>query len=219
LTQKSCLICFTGVDGSGKTTNAKHVANYLAQKHYSCSYVRGASRPILSYSFFALARVLGYWRYTKKNAYTDPLEFAPPSALQGLGVVWRFLLFIDYQIKTTVRIRWPLLLGRVVVCDRYFYDMLMELELSKVNSAKFTSLLSESLPKPVVTFLMVMSDALATGRRDFPQDFFSKRNKVLMDLSRVFNFVVIDSSRTIEENQEIIREVIARRMRDAKEQR
>jgi len=217
MTQKSSFVCFTGVDGSGKTTHAKRISGYLGRKHFDCTYVWGASRPILSYSFFALTRALGYWKHTKKNAYTDPLEFAPQVIRRRLAIFWRFLLFIDYQIKTTFAIRFPLFLGKAVVCDRYFYDLLMELELSKTNSARFTFLLSESLPKPIVTFFMVISDELAINRRDFPQSFFSRRNRVLIDFSRIFNFVIIDSSKTIEENQEIIRQVVAERLRGTKE--
>jgi len=219
ITQRGYLICFVGVDGSGKTTHAKRLTVYLKQKHDDCSYVWGASRIFLSYGFFALTRVLGYWKFTKKNAYTDPLEFAPSHIRPGLGTVLRFLYFVDYQIKITAKIRFPLLFGRFVVCDRYFYDMLMELELSKVNSARFTSLLSNSLPRPNATFLMTVPDVIAKERRGFPSNFFSRRNKVLRGFSETFNFLVVDSSKTLEENQKFIREVVDDRMKGSKEQR
>lgn len=216
---KGFLICFTGVDGSGKTTHAKRLAVYLKKKHDGCSYVWGASRPFLSYGFFVLTWILGYWKSTKKNACTDPLEFAPTRIRHTLGGLLRFLCFVDYQIKVTARIRFPLSFDRIIICDRYFYDMLMELELSKVNSARFTSIVSNSLPRPTVTFLMIVSDAVAKDRRGFPSNHFSRRNKVLRDFHEIYKFVVVDSSKTLEENQRFIREVIDDRIKGLKEQK
>jgi len=203
---RSFLICFTGVDGSGKTTHAKFLKKYLEEQGYSCRYVWGASRPFLSYFFFAFTRVLGYWKHTKKNAYTDPLEYAPRLLSVKFGKVWRLFLFIDYQLKALAKIRLPLLVGKVVICDRYFYDLLMELQLSNVSSEKFTSALSKSMPKPLVTFLMDVPENLARTRRNFSYEFFSKRNEVFLDLAKSFDFRVIDSSESLLKNQRMIRQ-------------
>jgi len=207
---RSFLICFTGVDGSGKTTHAKFLKKYLEEHGYSCRYVWGASRPFLSYFFFAFTRVLGYWKNTKKNAYTDPLEYAPRLLSTKFGKIWRLFLFIDYQLKALAKIRLPLLMGKVVICDRYFYDLLMELRLSNVSSKRFALLLSKSMPKPLVTFLMGAPETLARSRRNFSYDFFSKRNGVFLDLAKSFNFRVVNSSEALLENRRKIRQEILR---------
>jgi len=211
---RSFLICFTGVDGSGKTTHAKFLKEYLEEHGYSCRYVWGASRPFLSYFFFAFTRVLGYWKHTKKNAYTDPLEYAPRLLSAKFGKVWRLFLFIDYQLKALAKIRLPLLVGKVVICDRYFYDLLMELQVSNVSSEKFTSALSKSMPEPLVTFLMGVPDTLARSRRNFSYEFFPKRTEVFLDLAKSFNFRVIDSSEPLLENQRRIRQESMRGMKE-----
>lgn len=204
--KRSFVICFTGVDGSGKTTHAKFLKKYLEEHGYSCKYVWGASRPFLSYFFFAFTRVLGYWKRSKKNAYTDPLEYTPKHLLAKFAKMWRFFLFIDYQLKALAKIRLHLLMGKVVICDRYFYDLFMELKISNVLSERFCLLVSRSMPKPLVTFLMIASETLASSRRNFPPEFFLKRNGAFIEMAKTHGFIVIDSSTDMLENQRKIRQ-------------
>jgi dTMP kinase len=210
------LICFTGVDGSGKTTQAKLLKQYLEKNGYSCQYVWGAFRPFLSYIFFASTRALGYWRHTKRNAYTDPLEFAPRVVAKHLGRLWRLFLFVDYQIKTLITIRLPLVMGTMIICDRYFYDVLEELQLSGVSSERFTRLLLRSTPKPLVTFLMDAPETLTKNRRDFSLQYFERRKRFLLKSAILFGFTVIDSSVALSKNQDKIRQETLAKLRKAR---
>jgi len=203
--QKSFLICFTGVDGSGKTTHAKSLMNYLNEKGFSCMLVWGASRLILSYPFFGFTRMLGYWREVRKNAYTDPLEFAPRHVAKKLEILLRILLFIDFQIRTSLKIRLPLILGKSVVCDRYFYDLLMELHLSSINSERFTTMLSRSLPQPLITFLMDAPEPLTSQRRGFSSRELAAKRQTFLRLGRLYSFAIVDASKDFLSNQKKIR--------------
>jgi len=208
---RNLLICFTGVDGSGKTTHAIFLKEFLEERGYSCKYVWGASRPFLSYFFFVFTRALGYWKSIKRNAYTDPLEHAPRQLVVKLSKIWRLCLYVDIQLKVLLKIRLPLLMGNMVICDRYFYDLLMELQLSNAFSERFLINLSKSLPKPIVTFLMNVPTALAESRRGFSHQYYEKRRDAFMDLRKAFGFKIIDSSKEISNNQRTIRLEILRR--------
>jgi dTMP kinase len=210
--RKGFLVCFAGVDGSGKTTHAKSLKKYLEKQDYSCIYVWGAFRPYFSYLFFIFTRSLGYWKYTKRDAYTDPLEYAPKHLLNKLGKIWRLFIFFDYQLKIFTRIRLPLIFGKVVICDRYFYDLLMELKLSNISSKNFDLLLPKTVPRALVTFLLDAPESLASRRRDFPEDFFFGRRRVLLEFATSFDFVIIDSRKDLSENQQEIREELLRRL-------
>jgi len=207
-------VCFTGVDGSGKTTHARLAKKHLEENGFSVKYTWGAFRPFLSCYFFGLTRLLGYWERTKKDAYTDPLESAPGPLIRKLGKIWRLSVFVDYQLKVLVQIRLPLLLGKDVVCDRYFYDILMELKLSNVLSERFALWLPKSLPQPMVTFLLDVPEVSASIRRNFPKEFFSGRRKAFQELADSFKFVVIDSSMDLSENQQVIRQEILKRLQN-----
>jgi dTMP kinase len=206
------LICLTGVDGSGKSTHAKLLKTYLEQKGYKCSSVWAAYKPFLAYYFFGFTRILGYWKYTKKESYTDPLEFAPKLVAKKLAKIMRVMYFFDYQLKILIKIRVPLFLGKVVLCDRYLYDLLMELQLSDTLSKNFSRFLPRSLPKPLVVFLMVAPESVNQTRRGFSFDFFAKRKKILLEYADSFKFVVIDSSKELTDNQNSIRNEVLERI-------
>lgn len=202
---KGCLVCFTGVDGSGKTTHARSLLEFLNEDGHACRYVWAASRPILSLAFFAFTRLLGYWKKTKKGDYTDPLEFAPTSLRAKLGLVWRVFIFIDFQIKVSVTIRPLLLLGRTVVCDRYVYDVFTELYLSKFYTSRFGALLWTSIPKPVVTFLLDIQEETATSRRSIPSERLSAKRQAFLKIAKIFKVVVINSDKDFCHNSKQIR--------------
>ena len=206
--KKGHLICFTGVDGSGKTTHAKSLLDYLETKGYACKYVWGASRPVLSYVFLVFARSLGYWKETKENVYTDPLEYAPIGLAEKLGKFWRLSVFIDFQIKTLVKTRPYLVLGKIVVLDRYFYDLLMDLGVSKILSEGFIRRISETLPRPQMTFLFDAPPGLTAQRRGLSLQDLPAKRETFLQMGQRFQFYIVDSSQDFEVNQQRIRDLI-----------
>jgi dTMP kinase len=198
------MICFTGVDGSGKTTHARALLKFLKHNGCSCAYVWGAFRPILSYTFFAFTRLFGYWKIMRKNAFTNPLEYAPERVKKNFASLMRLLFFIDFQIKTSLKIRLPLLLGKNIICDRYFYDLLMELELNNLSSKNFVYLVSITLPQPLITFLMDANETAINKRRNFSLKELQSKRKIFLRMSKSFNFAVINSRLDYSYNQKRI---------------
>lgn len=204
--RKGFLICFIGVDGSGKTTQANSLINHLQEKGYPCKYVWAASRPILAYIFFAVTRLLGYWKRTRTDAYTDPLDLAPEGFRDKLGSIWRFFVFLDFQIKTLITVELPLVFGRIVVCDRYVYDLMMELIVSKLYSARFGKLILQTAPTPHITFLMDVPEDIAHLRRDnIPLSALWARRKVFLNLGKILGFEILDASDDSKINMQKIR--------------
>ncbi len=197
-------MCLTGIDGSGKTTQARSLIHALRGEDCATVYVWAASRPILSLSFFGITRVLGYWKVTKKGMYTDPLEFAPPKVRSGLGGVWRLLQFVDFHMKMLVTVRAYLARGIVVVCDRYVYDMIMEFKVSSLSTPLFERLLLKTAPAPAVTFLLDVSERTARSRRTIPLEQLSVRRKTFLEMAKQLNFVIIDASKDFAVNREEI---------------
>jgi len=205
--KKGHLICFTGVDGSGKTSHAKSLLSHLETKGYTCKYVWGASRPVLSFYFLIFAKLLGYWKETKKNVYTDPLEYAPKKLAEKLGRFWRLFVFVDFQIRVAAKIRPYLVIKEIVVLDRYFYDLLMDLDVSKTSSEEFVRRISEALPRPQVTFLLDAPPDLTAQRRGFSLQDLKAKRETFLQMGERFQFYVVDSSQDFEANQQRIRDL------------
>jgi dTMP kinase len=205
--KKGFIICFTGVDGTGKTTHARALLKFLKDNGCSCVYVWGAFRPILSYTFFAFTRFLGYWKIIRKNAFTNPLEYTPEKVAKNFAWVMRLLFFIDFQIKTLLKIRLPLLLGKNIICDRYFYDLLMELEVINFSSKKFVYLMLRTLPQPLITFLMDADENAIYQRRKCSLKELQYKRKIFLRMGKTFNFVKINSQLDYSYNQKKIQDL------------
>ena len=203
--RKSFLMCFTGIDGSGKTSHARSIIRFLGEKGFYCEYVWGAWIPFVSYAILGVTRVLGFWKESKEDAYTDPLEYAPRHVADRIGFLLGISFLVDLQLRTLFKIRLPMLLGKSIVCDRYFYDTIMELIRNGTCSLKFAYLFSKTLPRPTITFLMDVPETLAVQRRGFSFKESGSKRAVFSTLGKTFGLVIVDSSKDFMTNQERIR--------------
>lgn len=122
-------------------------------------------------------------------------------------------MFVDFEIGTSLRIRLPLLLGKIVVCDRYFYDMLMDLYVTHTYSSTFALLVSKTVPKPLVAFLLDAPEGVIEKRREFSLEELRAKRMILLKLANVFSLVKIDSSEDFRVNQQRIRSLAIARIK------
>lgn len=204
--KNSVLICFTGVDGSGKTSHAKRLLEFLQEKGYSGNYTWAGSRPVFLYLFLGATRVLGYWKTVKKGDWMDPLEKAPLEIRERLGALYRLLLYVDFEITTSLKIRIPLYSGKIVICDRYVYDLIMELMLSNLYTSKYGKLLLRTTPCPrKVFFADAQLDIIIQRRPDSNRQRVLAKRNVYRKLAQALGFRIINTQTTFEINQEQIR--------------
>lgn len=204
---RRALICFTGIDGSGKTTHAKSFVKYLKENGYSCTYVWAASKPFFSYILFGFTRLLKYWKTARDDAFLDPLELAPQPIHDRFGPIVRLFFFMDFQIRTLFKVKIPLWLGRIVICDRYVYDLIMELMLHDLYSSRFGNLLLRTIPLPQLTIFTDVSENILVKRRStLPSKNLPEKKKIYLKLAKTFEFIILDTSVDFEENQRKIRE-------------
>jgi thymidylate kinase len=85
--------------------------------------------------------------------------------------------------------------------------MIMELQRSRISSDRFIMILSNTLPQPLLTFLMDGPESMIFERRGFAYDELIAKRKLYLQLARKFGLIIVDSSKDFESNQRRIREL------------
>lgn len=147
------LICFSGIDGSGKTTQAEAIVEELEQSGVESTHVWARWRPFLSYPFMGVLFVTRGWR--RKDYRKSDL----------VKRVWGYFLIADHLLFFLRFIYPHLRRGRVVCVDRYILDQLVEMRYDGLYRERFDDLLRRWLPTPDATFLMDVPADVANDRK------------------------------------------------------
>ncbi len=117
------LIIISGIDGSGKTTQIKQLC-----AHMECSgstvtdmFIRGGFTPFYK-KVRSLVKLLYRKPQTGSSGPSGTKKFSVPSRFQGVYV---FTSLLELLWLETVVVRWHLLMGKTLVCDRYHWDTLV----------------------------------------------------------------------------------------------
>lgn len=196
------LICFIGVDGSGKTTLATELTRVLEKSNMKTAYVHSLIKPILLRPFIMLGRLIFLRRKDRFNNYLDFSDTKRKALKKYRFVYWPYyyLLLLDYFPQIFFRVRIPLMLGRTVICDRYVHDTLINMALNLSFSYEKTTLIIRKVfklfPRPEMTYLIDVPEEIAFQRKDdIPSvDYLKDRRKMYMGIQKGLEIERIDGS-------------------------
>lgn len=161
------------MDGSGKTTQTQLLLKNLHRRKIRCRYSHSrfghfVSIPLLV--FARLAKLTEVERVGGKNLGYHYFERLGPVAR-----LYPLTFLIDTIISYAVKIYLPLLLGFVVVSDRFVSDALVDLSVStkfeNIEKSMLGRLYLRLVPKRTITFfLKVRYETLKERRADVFQD-------------------------------------------------
>jgi thymidylate kinase len=171
------IIVIEGVDGSGKTTQSRMIYEKLKSEGFSTSYIR----PV----FF----LLGFFM-SEKGLSVSPRKMqtkgngANPAFLKIIGLFYAYLSILAIKIYST---------GRIVVCDRYFYQYFYDLfgERAPVYVKYF--------PKPDLTLWLDIGIDSLYGRVDekdaaVDKKYYLKVMRYYESISTLCRFIKIDGN-------------------------
>ena len=201
------IIAVSGVDCSGKSTQIERLVSRLESAGRS-PRVRWY-RPGYSDELDALRALL------RRRSDVLPPPGSGVARDQAFSRPWVRRAWITVAVLDTIwtygiKVRCASWLGRLVICDRYRWDAVLDLHLRfsghvALNGA-VAGLLRALCPRPRVNILLLLSAQEALERQErkaepFPdtRDVFVKRHGIYDGWSSDARFVVIDAERSIDE--------------------
>jgi dTMP kinase len=209
--KKGFLICFVGIDGSGKTTQAKRLIELMQKQGIRSEYIWNKFEPRLVAPFMKITKMLFFQKNdffenyaehtrTKRRLLANPV----------VSAVYQYLWLIDYLSQIFLKTRILLMRGKSVVCDRYIYDPVVDIAVDLNHSEeKTTRILRKILPlfaKPDVIFLIDLPEEIAYQRKDdIPStDYLKERREIYLNIGKECGMTLLDGSRDPAELQSVI---------------
>lgn len=202
------LITFSGIDGAGKTTQIdKLVATLEAEGMRVCLLtfwndiaVLGSVRETMSHTLFKSEKGIG--------APGKPVQRRDKNVRSWYMTVFRLGLYFLDAISVWFQMRWmPSRGADVIVCDRYLYDELANLNLQKPLERRYASLLAGVVPRPDIAFLLDADPVEARSRKpEYPLRFLRFNRAAYLELADLTGHLTIIPPLPVAEMSGLVRE-------------
>lgn len=157
------LICFIGIDGSGKTTYALKLYQELKTKGFKCRYIHFDS--LFAHTVLNIANKIANLATTKtKHAkLKDSSEKRASSFISTIkGTIWSLILIIDGIFFNLLKLKKK---REIVICDRYFYDSAISCIYSGAKESFIYKIYQQFFLLPDIMFLMDVEPKTAYNRK------------------------------------------------------
>jgi thymidylate kinase len=205
--QPAALVTFSGVDGSGKTTQARALQSAFHTCHLRAKHVwtRGGS-----------SRWIGlFTRRGKRGTAETPVQGSTPR--QSSDVIptrqqrfgsrwlrwgWSWLTTIELLLQYARHVTLPLILGRVVICDRYIYDAFADWAAyfgqETVERRLAARVLRWLTPRPHISYWLDTPAGIAQSRsaEPLPIDFLDAQSAAYRRMAPLFGMQRVDGSQS-----------------------
>ena len=154
---KGKIIALSGVDGCGKTSVIEELRNALSKEDKGSRYVWLRYNHRLTKFLLALCRFSGFTKYENIGGVRIGYhEFYRSKIISYLFILFTYL---DTFFATLVAVYMPALLSRkVVICDRWIFDIMVDLEVDTgivfVQENFLSKVFKRIVPKGAHCFLL-----------------------------------------------------------------
>ena len=185
------IIVFSGIDGSGKSTQIDLLTSFIKQSGFTVYSVwsRGGYTPGFEFFKKVLRATMG------KKAIPSGKGSGREKAMSNSIVsrLWLMIAMLDLLILYAVIIRAKSFLGNVVICDRYLGDTFIDFSLnfpgSNFKNMWLWRLLVATSPKPDVSFLFILPVEESMRRSKLKNEPFPDSKEVLVRRLEIYTTI------------------------------
>lgn len=207
--KKGRLIVFTGIDGSGKTTQADLLLKSLQNDGIDAAYVWSRWEPLLLRAIINRWKKSGDGESGSVEQNYNELKSKKKKLLDNpiIRWLWLFLFFIDYSAQIFIKIGPVLRKRELIISDRIFYDSVID---QAINLGGRKSWLLNSLdsfwmklifPEPdMVIYVDCPADIAFSRKEDAPNvEYLEERRTLYLELTNKYGWVKVDGTLSIDE--------------------
>jgi thymidylate kinase len=223
MTVKGLLICFTGIDGAGKTTLSKELIKSLEKQDIDCKYVYARLNPFISRPIMSIGRLLFLSdREIASKNYVKYyiMKMAAIKRYSALSSIYVKILLIDFLLQMLFKVKIPLKLGKNIVCDRYIYDTIItdlsvHMNYSVEKMVNLINNLLQFIPKPNITFLLDVPEEVAYQRKtDISSvEYLKEKRWIYLDVGKRCEMIIMDGCKPLEELKILIQNKVLEYLR------
>ena len=203
--RKPILICFIGIDGTGKTTLANELVVRLNQHNINAKYVWSRFEPQFVRPLLLIDKTLFHQNKTTDEGYkrysSSRRKFLRRPIIRNF---YEFILLFDYSIQLFFKIRIPLMNNINIVTDRYYFDTLVDLNVNLAYSNKklagIFNFFKRLNPDPDIVFLVDIPEKIAFERKnDVPSiEYLYERRQSYINISKQYSMIALDGTEQLE---------------------
>jgi thymidylate kinase len=194
------VVSFSGVDGAGKTTQIERLSGYLND--------RGLRVRILRF-WDDVAQLKGLREGAGHKLFKGDKGIGSPEApinrqdknVGGWPMTFlRYFLYLADAISIRFAFKRAVLSeADLIIFDRYTYDELANLDLTKPLTRAYARMIMFLIPTPDISFVLDADPTTARARKpEYPIEFVDKNRRAYMELNKIFGAFTIISPMGIE---------------------
>ncbi len=214
------LICFIGLDGSGKSTLTKISSKLLKQRFGIASINVWAKFGQLSFPKGIKRLILRKSKKKKVYSYEDN-PFRVPLDNIIIRYIYLLALLIDHWIRLLIEVQIPLLRNNIVITDRYIYDSIVDLVtnfgLPYINAKKICWYFLPGIRKtPNLMFYLRIPKELAYKRKKdfYSLNYLTGRAKIYEKIAKDFQIIHLDAKLALPELEALLIEILTKEIKE-----
>ena len=204
----SHVILLVGVDGSGKSTLSTMLKNELDRRGIKNSLVWASHRPFLLKPFIVIAKYLLVRKHDKFEDWDKHIA-AKKSGMRKLAFLrplYFLVTLIDYVPQVIWKVWLPRLRGKVVICDRYYHDLVLDFGVTSVlpieSTIRMLRWADACFPRPdLLYWIDVPADVAYARKSDIPSPaYLQERAEIYRRFIEVLRGQTLDGTRSLSAN-------------------